>query len=57
MTGPLRSCDRDDCRLCHPELDDRADIRPDDLASLLIAAAMLVIVFVVCFVMLPVMAP
>jgi hypothetical protein len=56
VSGPLRPCGREECRLCRPELDDVDDVREDDLASLLVGAAFLVALFVLCFVLLPVLA-
>ena len=56
MSGPLRPCGRAECRLCNPELDEIADVRHDDLASLLIAGAAFVALLLIAFVFLPVMA-
>jgi hypothetical protein len=52
MSGPLRPCGREECRLCNPDPEPDAD----SLASVFIAAAFLFMLFILCFVFLPVLA-
>jgi hypothetical protein len=55
MTTPLRPCGRDACRLCNPR-PIHEEPRGETLAELLLGAAMLGLVFILAFVLLPVMA-
>ena len=54
MSGALRPCGRAECRLCNPR--PIHEERHETLAELLLGAAMLVLLFILAFVLLPVLA-
>ncbi len=55
MSPPLRPCGRPECRICRWRAGDRPDSgQPGEtLASLLLGAAVIVLVFTLAFVLLP----
>lgn len=57
MTGALRPCGRPEWRLCNPHLRHAVPTRREEtLAELLVGAAAIVVLFVLLFVIVPVMA-